>query len=266
MKMRRLLFCVFLEILVSSLTFADFSWEEVTTEMEFGEKITTKERMYLSKRKFAQESEDSVRVIVDFAENTITFINDEEKSYYTTDIDEMGKEIQKKQNQAMEALESVIKNLPEDQREEYKKIIESQMGAMGEMGESQDWEPASDDYESTGESAQIVGYTARRFIATGDDGTVYEMWCARDLVTDELKELYTEIQKIRFFKDNSENPGIFNLGFPLKTVEKTEEITTTTEVISIDTKSVPKSKFSIPSGYTETEDMFSFGMDDEEME
>ena len=261
--MRRLLFFVYLGILVPSLTFADISWEEVTTEMEFGEKVTSKERMYLSKRKFTQESEESVRVIVDFTENTITFINDEEKSYYTTDIDDMGKEIQKKQNQAMEAIESVIKNLPEDQREEYKKIIESQ---MGKMGENEDWEPASDDYESTGESAKIAGYTAHRFIAAGVDGTMYEMWCAKDLVTDELKELYTEMQKIYLFKDKSEDPGIFNLGFPLKSVEKTEEITITTEVISFDTKPVPKSKFSIPSGYTETEDMFLFGMDDEEIE
>ena len=264
MKMRRLLYCVFLALLVSSLTFADISWDEVTTEMEFGEKVTSKESMYLSERKFAQQSEEGVRTIVDFAENTITFINDDEESYYTSDIGDMEKEIQIKQNQAMEAIESVIKNLPEDQREEYKNMIESQ---MGEMGESEDLEPASGDYESTGESAEIAGYTARRFIATGEDGTVYELWCAKDLVTDELKKLYTEMQKISLFKDSKgEDPGFFNLGFPLKSIEKTEEFTTTIEVISFDTKPIPKSIFIIPSGYTETEDMFLFGMDDEDME
>ncbi len=269
MNMRPLLFFVFLGILVPSLTFADISWEEVTTEIEFGEKVTSKESMYLSERKFAQQSEEGVRTIVDFAENTITFINDEEKNYYSADIDDMEKEIQVKQKQAMEAIESVIKNLPEDQREEYKKLIESQMGEKGEMGamgESEDWEPASDDYVSTGESAKIAGYTTRRFIATGDDGTVFEMWCSRDVVTDELKELFTEMQKISLFKDSTDDPGKFDLGFPLKTVEKTGDIISMTEVISVDTKPVPKSKFIIPAGYTETEDMFSFGMDDEDME
>ena len=83
------------------------------------------------------------------------------------------------------------------------------------------------------------------------------MWCTRDINLPELQTFYNNLGQIGFFKDISPDPELIKLGFPVKSMEKTDNTTIMTEVISVSTESLTNnSVFSIPDGFTQSNEVF----------
>jgi regulator of replication initiation timing len=234
---------------------ADFSWEQTVTMKENNKTVISTQKIFFTREIFSFDTDDGMRVVVNITANTITTVNDREKKYFTADIDQMEQKIAEIEKQTEQIIADTLKNLPENMRPEYEKMLREKLSSP----DNKENIPRAKDYKPTGKTAIITGYNAMQYAARGDSGSVHEMWCTKDINLLEIKEFFAKLREMSFFKNVALDSGIFEIGFPLKIIKHTGSSTYSTEVTAINTQKIEDSIFSIPAGYTESEDVFSFG-------
>ncbi|MBN1293001.1 MAG: DUF4412 domain-containing protein [Candidatus Latescibacteria bacterium] len=253
MKFKRIMCSGIIFLLYISPVIADVFWEQQSTISDDGYTVTSRQKIYFTAEKFAFDSDDGMRVIVDIIANTITTIDETKKMYYISNVDEMAQKMDELKAQSEEILTEALKNIPENMREEYEKTLRNQLNNI----EDDTMKPNAENYKPTGKISQIAGYSAYQYFASGENGTSYMMWCTKDVDIPELQTFYKNLGEISFFKDVSPDPDMIKLGFPVKSIEKTNNTTIMTEVISISMESVKNNcVFSIPEGFTQSDEIF----------
>ena len=106
---------------------ADISWEQQSIVTDNGYTVTTQQKIYFTSDKFAFDSGDGMRIIVDIPGNTITTIDENQKIYFISDIDEIAQQMEELKTQSEEILADALKNIREDMREEYEKTLREQL-------------------------------------------------------------------------------------------------------------------------------------------
>jgi hypothetical protein len=229
LMLRLLLFSVFLVFMTSSAAMADLYWEsEQETKGMPGRPDETKLiKTYLTANAFRTEREGQIS-IMNFDTKIMYHINPQAKTYQKINMAEIGKPPEMKGEKA-NTQQQMMKNM---------------------MGNIQ--------VTPTQETRQIAGYNCRKYQVTGMMMNS-DYWLSKDVKGyEEIKEIGNKISGI--FDDNPmmkqmNIPGMISQldGFPVQMVMNIMQGTSTTTLKKIEKKSLDKSLFSVPEGYTQTQ-------------
>ena len=253
MKFKLIIIIVQAGVLLTNISVADMTWKLIDLAKESGETIITGQTIFITKNKFAIETDDGMRIILNVIDNTFTVINNNEKTFNTTSLQEMEKKVTDMKSETDKMIEEALKNIPENQRGQYEEMLKQQ---VKDIEKNEDIEPQWEKFKSTGKTTKIAGYNAVQYVSTGVEGTTYEMWCSKEVEMSEVQDFFENIQKISFFKEMSKNYNVLNFGFPLKTVNTIDDYEYSSEVTSINYGKTPISVFELPEGYNKTESIF----------
>jgi len=226
---RLLLLSVILVFMTSSAAMADLYWEsEQETKGMPGRPDESKIiKTYLSANAFRTEREGQIS-IMNFDTKIMYHINPQAKTYQKINMAEIGKPPEMKGDKA-NMQQQMMKNM---------------------MGNIQ--------VTPTQETRQIAGYNCQKYQVTGMMMNS-DYWLSKDVKGyDEIKEIGKKISGI--FDDNPmmkqmNIPGMISQldGFPVQMVMNIMQGTSTTTLKKIEKKSLDKSLFSVPEGYTQTQ-------------
>ncbi len=93
MKFKLIIIIILAGVLFTNISVADMTWKLIDLAKESGETIITGQTIFITKNKFAIETDDGMRIILNVIDNTFTVINNNEKTFNTTSLQEMEKKV-----------------------------------------------------------------------------------------------------------------------------------------------------------------------------
>jgi hypothetical protein len=225
------LYSVVLGLMITSSAMADLYWEsdQETKGMPGGRPDETRViKTYLTAYASRTEQREGQITIMNFDTKIMYIINPEAKTYQQINMAEMGK--------------------PPEMKGEKGQMQQQMMKNM--MGNIQ--------VTPTQETKQIAGYNCQKYLVSGMMMNS-DYWLSKDVKGyDEIKEIGKKIAGIF-----DENPMMKQMniagmmsqldGFPVQMVMNIMKGTSTTTLKKIEKKSLDKSLFSVPEGYTQTQ-------------
>lgn len=224
-----LLFSVILGLMTSSAAMADLYWEsdQETKGMPGRPDETKVIKTYLTAYASRTEREGQI-TIMNFDTKIMYHINPKAKTYQQINMAEMGK--------------------PPEMKGEKGQMQQQMMKNM--MGNIQ--------VTPTQETRQIAGYNCQKYLVSGMMMNS-DYWLSKDVKGyEEIKEIGKKIAGVF-----DENPMMKQMniagmmgqldGFPVQMVMNIMKGTSTTTLKKIEKKSLDKSLFSVPEGYTQTQ-------------
>ncbi len=242
--------CVCASLMITNgIVTADISWTQTDTITAEGETVTVRQTISVSGDRFAIETDEGMRMVIDMNTGTVTTIDLTDKIYSSSTIAEIEALTESIRTETDTIIEEALKNMPEDQRDAMREQLREALAKREEDNNAADIMPSPDEYASTGTSASIAGHTASCFRAKDADGTVYEIWCAQDIETSELIRFFEKAEQSSFLEGIGRSYTTLGLGFPLKSVVSgnNERIESTVTTVSFDP--LPDSVFSVPNGF-----------------
>ncbi|MCX5881783.1 MAG: DUF4412 domain-containing protein [Deltaproteobacteria bacterium] len=229
LMLKFLLFSVILGLMISSAAVADLYWEsdQETKGMPGRPDETKVIKTYLTSYASRTEREGQI-TIMNFDTKIMYHINPQAKTYQQINMAEMGK--------------------PPEIKDEKGQMQQQMMKNM--MGNIQ--------VTPTQETRQIAGYNCQKYLVSGMMMNS-DYWLSKDVKGyEELKEIGKKVTTIF-----DENPMMKQMniagmmgqldGFPVQMVMNIMKGTSTTTLKKIEKKSLDKSLFSVPEGYTQTQ-------------
>ncbi|MFH0994290.1 MAG: DUF4412 domain-containing protein [Pseudomonadota bacterium] len=229
LMLKLLLFSVMMCLMTSSAAMADLYWEsdQETKGMPGRPDETNVIKTYLTVYASRTEREGQI-TIMNFDTKIMYHINPQAKTYQQINMAEMGKPPEMKGEKA-QAQQQMMKNM---------------------MGNIQ--------VTPTQETRQIAGYNCQKYLVSGMMMNS-DYWLSKDVKGyEEIKEIGKKIASVF-----DENPMMKQMniagmmgqldGFPVQMVMNIMKGTSTTTLKKIEKKSLEKSLFSIPEGYTQTQ-------------
>jgi len=224
-----LLFSAVLVLMISSVAMADLYWEsdQETKGMQGRPDENKVIKTYLTSYASRTEQESQI-TIMNFDSKLMYLINPKDKTYQQINIAEMGK--------------------PPEMKGEKGQMQQQMMKNM--MGNIQ--------VTPTQETRKIAGYNCQKYLVSGMMMNS-DYWLSKDVKGyEEVKEIGKKVSALF-----DENPMMKQMniagmmgqldGFPVQTVMNIMKGTTTTTLKKIEKKSLDKSLFSVPEGYTLTQ-------------
>ncbi|MBI5591414.1 MAG: DUF4412 domain-containing protein [Deltaproteobacteria bacterium] len=229
LMLRLSLFSIILGMMMSSVAMADLYWEsDLETKGMPGRPDETRIiKTYLTAYASRTEREGQI-TIMNFDTKIMYHINPQAKTYQQINMAEMGK--------------------PPEMKGEKGQMPQQMMKNM--MGNIQ--------VTPTQETRQIAGYNCQKYLVSGMMMNS-EYWLSKDVKGyEEVKEIGKKISSI--FEENPmmKQMNIAGMmgqldGFPVQMVMNIMKGTSTTTLKKIEKKSLDKSLFSVPEGYTLTQ-------------
>ena len=229
LMLKLLLFSVILGLMLSSVAMADLYWEsdQETKGMPGRQDETKVVKTYLTAYASRTEQEGQIS-IMNFDTKIMYHINTTAKTYQQINMAEMGR--------------------PPEMKGEKGQMQQQMMKNM--MGNIQ--------VTPTDETRQIAGYNCRKYLVSGMMMNS-EYWLSKDVKGyEEVKDIGKKIAGIF-----DENPMMKQMniagmmgqldGFPVQMVMHIMKGTSTTTLKKIEKKTLDKSLFSVPEGYTQTQ-------------
>jgi len=229
---------------------ADMSWEQVDTVTVSGGKIEKRQTIHVSPEKFIIESSEGMRLIVDLAAETLVTLDLNSKTYWETSFRELQEMRDRITKETEKLIEDALVVVPEEQRETYRrellrKLGEKESGILGNENST----PPPEAFAPTGETEKILGFTARKYVAEGQEGSVYEMWCTKEMDLSDLAAFTERAGKIPFLKGIGKSISFLPLGFPLKSTRKDTDTLLESIVLSIRFDRIPAAVSTIPGDF-----------------
>jgi hypothetical protein len=228
LMLKFLLFSVVLGLMISSGAMADLYWEsdQETKGMPGRPDETKVIKTYLTTYASRTEREGQI-TIMNFDTKVMYQINPQTKTYQQINIAEMGKPPEMKGEKGQQMQQQMMKNM---------------------MGNIQ--------VTPTQETRQIAGYNCQKYLVSGMMMNS-DYWLSKDVKGyEEVKEIGKKVSALF-----DENPMMKQMniagmmgqldGFPVQTVMNIMKGTSTTTLKKIEKKSLDKSLFSVPEGYTQ---------------
>jgi hypothetical protein len=228
LMLKYLLPSVVLGLMISSAAMADLYWEsdQETKGMPGRPDETKVIKTYLTEYASRTEREGQI-TIMNFDTKVMYQINPQAKTYQQINIAEMGKPPEMKGEKGQQMQQQMMKNM---------------------MGNIQ--------VTPTQETRQIAGYNCQKYLVSGMMMNS-DYWLSKDVKGyEEVKEIGKKVSALF-----DENPMMKQMniagmmgqldGFPVQTVMNIMKGTSTTTLKKIEKKSLDKSLFSVPEGYTQ---------------
>lgn len=200
--------------------------------------------IYLTSKAFRRSSSDGTDSIFRFEDQKIVSVDHKKKTYSEITLEEL----QKKMDESMQAMNK-------EGGEDQKQAMEAMKKMFGGMADSIK-------VTKIGPGEKVMGYNTEKYQV--DMGMMkMQMWCAPDL---KMPPAYYDSVKLRMPK----NP-MFDMtklydemkkmdGYPVKQVHTMSmmgmNMTTTTEVTSVQKGAIPASTFAVPAGYKQEQAKF----------
>ena len=229
LMLKLMLFSVILTLMTTSFAMADLYWEsdQQTKGMPGHTDETKVIKTYLTEHA-SRTDRDGQITIMNFDTKIMYHINPQTKTYQQINLAQMGK--------------------PPEMKGEKGQAQQQMMKAM--MGNIQ--------VTPTQETRQIAGYNCRKYLVSGMMMNS-EYWLSKDVKGyEEVREIGKKVAGI--FEENPmmKQMNIAGMmgqldGFPVQMVMTIMNGTSTTTLKKIEKKSLDKSLFSIPEGYTQTQ-------------
>lgn len=127
MKFKQIIITALAGLFFTSASVADITWKLTDIAKELGETITTRQTIFITKNKFAIETDDGMRMILNALDNTFTVIDNNEKTYNTTSLQEMEEKVTDMKLETDKMIEEALKNIPESQRAQYEEMLKQQI-------------------------------------------------------------------------------------------------------------------------------------------
>ena len=237
--------------------FGDISWQMTDTSVENNTKKVIQQKIYITADKFAIENENGERFILNFAENILLYVNNKEKSCYTASIDKISQISKGIDDETMKIIDNALKDVPENQREEYKKMmIEKIKSKTDSLSSSNSYFPPQSEFKATGKMETMLGYETKEFVAKDKNGYTYDIWCAEKIKPTVLLDFYKKIELSGLSKKINMKNTLVPMGFPLKYTREKGTDKFTSVITSIDMKTVEDSVFKAPEGFKKKEMVF----------
>jgi len=234
-------------VFTPALSLADMMWEQEDTVDAGGTTETIKQKIYLSGSRFAIVSGDGLRMVLDMTQGTLSTIDAKEKSYFSVSLTEMTALRERLTQETDTIIEEALTNIPEDQREEYRKQIEKKLSEI--KATAAEKEAGKGQYSSHSETREILGYTTSRYSLDSDDRKE-ELWCTREVDTSELELLLRDTKKIKLLKDIGTNFSALQYGFPLMSVIDDGSMKVSSQVTVLSFDRIDPAIFTVPANFT----------------
>ena len=229
LMLKLLLFSIIIGLTASSVAMADLYWEsdQETKGMPGHPDETKVVKTYLTANASRTEREGQI-TIMNFDTKIMYLVNPQAKTYQQINMAEMGK--------------------PPEMKGEKGQMQQQMMKNM--IGNIQ--------VTPTQETRQIAGYNCQKYLVSGMMMNS-DYWLSKDVKGyEEIKEIGKKIASVF-----DENPMMKQMniagmighldGFPVQMVMNIMKGTSTTTLKKIEKKSLEKSLFSVPEGYTQTQ-------------
>lgn len=247
-------------MLIPSWVFAGYEITQSSSSMHG----STQSKTFLSKNKYKTEN-GSEQMIINFATNRVIVANEKEKTYWEGTPEEYIKAMQDLQASSMKRMNDVLKKMPEAER---KQIME-----MHGLGATQG--PVKVSVQKTGQTQEIAGYKAEKFIVNANGKPFEELWLAKgfkissEINSEKLLAFNAKLRKTKMGGATEGEVGIskayidlFKSGYPVKQVFQNN---VTATVDSIKKTAIPDSLFAVPPGYKKVDSIQQFFMGEHSM-
>lgn len=185
--------------------------------------------------------------------NQFSFIINQNKTFWSGNILDFRIEMSEAIKRVMNEM---IKNLPEDQREMYAKML----GSVTQMYES----PAPDKINSinvkitnTGTQEEIAGYTSKKYDVNVNGNLVESIWISSELdmkeelnslkIAEMLNQIMPNVDGELYYEFTNQYLELWKKGFRMKSIDDEGE---TIEVIKVKQRNITGNELGVPDGYT----------------
>jgi hypothetical protein len=240
---------IILVILLIGVLQANAGWiVKMTSTAPDGSKDT--EVFYIENNKWKVDSRDTGSFIFDLDKGVMMIVDHQSRTVYSGDPSE----ITGMRNEAVKQMEEQMKNMPAEQREMIKKMMEQQMGQQPASGKGLDVE-----VRKTAEKSIVAGFAVLKYeIRVGGQHRENVWLTSKISLADEV-----DIAKLQKFMesmsaggmgeaDYEDSPEYFNLyrqGFPLKTETIMPGGNVVSEAYEVEEKKIAPKEFNGPSDY-----------------
>lgn len=200
----------------------------------------------------------AMRLILDLDADRLTFVNKEDKTYYSESFVAMRERVRGVRvhmDKMRRQLEQQMAEMPPEARARAQQYLGKMGGGEGGMANS----PAAE-LKPTGKTERIAGYETKEYAARSGDSSI-EAWVAESL---RLPPGYAE-KAVAATKDLGEGWDMARVmetlasvqGVPLRTTidwgAGGERTSTTTEAIEVKSETPPADVFAVPAGFKKIE-------------
>lgn len=248
--MRRVVFA-FLFVVTCVQLQAGWIIREVSRYSEDDKRYET--TVYFQKNLIKTVDEKNV-TIFDLNKHEITFLDLLKKTYWKGSMEEYKKEIVKV---AIENIENQLKNIPANQRDNYRELYENLIRDL-ENPAPAFYSEVKTRVEMTNEQRTILGYSAKKYNLYAEGVLREELWLANGIkVSQEVdfEKLRILLNEMAFgemeinHRSSREYLHLLKSGYPLLSKEFAETGEIVSEVIQVERKQLPAEEFAIPSGF-----------------
>lgn len=240
-------------LMLGSQASAGWMIKEVSGNPEYGDQ--SHQTLYFQNNRVKIiESESSV-TIFDMKKQEISILLPGTKNYWTGTTEEFWNETQNAMKQQME---KALKELPPEQREAYKSMMED-IGNISGKDVPEDHKKVS--VEETSEKTTIVNHSCQKYEVEVDGELIENIWISEDVNIQEEIDLDAFGHFVKTmsghtgdwsFETSVEYINLLKQGYPMRSIEMSEwGESTVTEVTAVKKQKIPLSEFQIPKDYRE---------------
>ena len=226
--------------------------KEVTGNPEYGDQ---ENQNYYIQNNWFKVIESSSVTIFNLENEKMSILLPEKKSYWTGTVDKFWEETQDAMRQQMEL---ALKELPPDQREVYKSMMEN-MGNIAGKNVLEDHKNVN--VKKTSEKDTIADHSSQKYEVKVDGELIEIVWISEDVDIQEEIDLdkFGQFMKTMrgpsgewFFETSTEYIDLLKQGYPMRSIEMNEwGESSITEVTEVNKQEIPQSEFQIPDDYHE---------------
>lgn len=194
-------------------------------------------------------------MIFDLNENRITFINPQEKTFWSETPQSFAQQARMSRENIGKMLDEQLKQVPKEQRETLEKVLRQQVKPMVSGP------PPQVTVQATGKTDKIAGRKVEQYLVLVNGEKKEELWIAPSISLEKDFDITRYGRMMRDFQaalGNSEEAALsepvvmalLKKGWPLRTVMYDEYgYPETEEVVEIEEKEIPPTEFDVPKGY-----------------
>lgn len=197
---------------------------------------------------------DDVGFIINTNRDELTFIMDQNKTYWKGNPDEFRNGL----NTAMKKfMEQMMAQIPETQREMYSEML-GDMSDMYKTPQKQEIKNINIEIVNTGETEEIAGYDTEKFLVNVDGTKKETLWISEQLNPGSdlnIRKAYEMMNKIRpnvedeiLYEYSDAYLDLISKGFLMKSTESGGE---SVEVIKVVERNISDAEVSLPQGFKE---------------
>lgn len=233
----------------------------ITSETDEGTGSKELEKTYIQNNKIKTETQKDISIF-NLETNHLYLLNPLNKTYWAGTLPEFKSEVIEGMKSKME---SALANLPAEHQEMFRKKYQEM---IDKVENEQSNTSKVFEMKQTEESITILDYRCEKYQFFKDETLTEDIWITpeikinKELNIEKFKDFFTGFSNVADQSSAENTPEFFELlsqGYPMKSIKYHENFKISTTVVSIVSKQIPESVFTVPVGYSEVNIMDLWG-------